>query len=311
MVEVSIIIPLYNSEDYLKETMDSVLKQTFADWECLIVDDGSTDNSKTIALDFCRHDSRFKYFSQENSGPSSARNYGIGLAKGNYLLFLDADDILLPGMIKTVLSVSMDADQNLIHYTGAWLGKDSNIYDTKPFLKSMNIGQNISFDDMYEQFGLTFSFIPACVLFPRKSLEGISWNEKLKHSEDWDLYLNISSRNYFFQFIPENLVIYRNSDNSLSKNFSKTFEANYLILEKWLKKNNYLIFSKRCALILKNSIMKYLLKKSDKIIIPCIKIKTIKLFFYYLLIYPYTLYYLIIEFIQVLQKRVLKKKFEV
>jgi glycosyltransferase involved in cell wall biosynthesis len=308
---VSIIIPLFNAEEYVSDAINSVIHQTYSNWECIIIDDGSTDNSKTIALNFCKLDNRFKYFFQENSGPSCARNNGLRLSKGEYLLFLDADDVLFPEMIDKVLNAFKHSAENIIHYTGALLGEESNIFKTQSFSKPLNIGRNISFSEMYDKFGLEFSFIPACILFNRKSLEGIKWNEKLKHSEDWELYLNILSKDFVFQFIPKNLVIYRNSNNSLSKDFNETFKANYSILFKWVKRNNYLIFSIRCALILKNSIMKYLLRKSKKIIIPIIKINSMKILFFYILIFPYTSYYLIIEFSQVLLKRVLKRSFEV
>lgn len=87
---ISIVIPLYNKRKYIGTTLQSVLDQTFTDYECLIIDDGSTDGSELIVKSF--KDSRLKYFRQENSGVSSARNAGIRLAKGNYVAFLDADD---------------------------------------------------------------------------------------------------------------------------------------------------------------------------------------------------------------------------
>lgn len=90
----SIIIPVYNAEKYLPNCLESIVKQSFADYEVLLVNDGSTDSSEQICSRYCELSPNFRYFCQENSGPSSARNAGILRACGEYLLFLDADDAL-------------------------------------------------------------------------------------------------------------------------------------------------------------------------------------------------------------------------
>lgn len=90
---VSIVIPVYNTEDYLEECLNSVLAQTYQNWECIIVDDGSTDNTKSIAERYAKMDARFIVFSQKNGGASKARNFGIDRAKGDYVAFLDSDDV--------------------------------------------------------------------------------------------------------------------------------------------------------------------------------------------------------------------------
>lgn len=89
---ISLIVPVYNAEEYLRECLDSVLAQTFTDWECILVDDGSTDASGAICAEYARRDSRFRPVRQDNAGISGARNTGIGLATGRYLVFLDNDD---------------------------------------------------------------------------------------------------------------------------------------------------------------------------------------------------------------------------
>ena len=91
MHKVSIIIPCYNQAEFLEETLGSVLKQTHTNWECLIVNDGSTDVTEKIAQQFISKDQRFKYFFKENGGLSSARNYGLDQSTGNYIQFLDSD----------------------------------------------------------------------------------------------------------------------------------------------------------------------------------------------------------------------------
>lgn len=102
MVKFSIVMPIYNSDKYLKECLDSVLNQTFEDFEVICIDDGSTDNSKAILEDYAKKDNRVKVYSQENQGVGAARNHGLNLAEGKYINFLDSDDYLSPNALKSV-----------------------------------------------------------------------------------------------------------------------------------------------------------------------------------------------------------------
>lgn len=92
----SIIVPVYNKERYITRCLDSVIKQTYTDFECILVDDGSTDDSNTICRGYFEASNRFLMIEKENGGLSDARNYGVKHAKGEYVLFLDADDMLHP-----------------------------------------------------------------------------------------------------------------------------------------------------------------------------------------------------------------------
>lgn len=94
MVEISVIIPVYNSEEYLRECLDSILNQTFKNIEIICINDGSTDHSLKFLKDYQKKDSRLKIFNQENNGAASARNVGIKQSKGKYIYFMDSDDIL-------------------------------------------------------------------------------------------------------------------------------------------------------------------------------------------------------------------------
>ena len=91
---VSIIIPCYNKAAFLAETLQSVFNQTYTNWECILVDDGSTDDTAVIAKNYCEKNTRFRYFLKKNEGVSTARNFGIEKSKGDFVVFLDADDIL-------------------------------------------------------------------------------------------------------------------------------------------------------------------------------------------------------------------------
>lgn len=108
MPEVSIIMPVFNIEDYLPRCLDSIIKQTFFDFELLVVDDGSTDNSYNIVKKYATKDSRIKLFHQENGGASSARNYGLTYAVGEYISFIDGDDFIAPNFIENLYRAIKD-----------------------------------------------------------------------------------------------------------------------------------------------------------------------------------------------------------
>ena len=100
---VSIIVPIYNAEKYLRECLDSIIAQTFTDWELILVDDGSTDSSGSIAESYARSNPKIKVIHVENGGLSWARNHGIDMARGDYLMFVDADDALYPDSIRLLM----------------------------------------------------------------------------------------------------------------------------------------------------------------------------------------------------------------
>lgn len=108
--KVSIITPLYNSENFIGETIKSVIAQTYIDWEMLIVDDCSTDNSRQIVEEFVRTDSRIKYFKTESASgsPADPRNIGIEMATGRYVAFLDSDDLWIPNKLEFQIPLFSD-----------------------------------------------------------------------------------------------------------------------------------------------------------------------------------------------------------
>lgn len=91
---ISVIVPVYNVENYLRMCLDSIRNQTYTNFECLLINDGSPDNSAEICREYAAKDSRFRYFEKENGGLSSARNYGIERAEGSFITFVDSDDWL-------------------------------------------------------------------------------------------------------------------------------------------------------------------------------------------------------------------------
>ena len=106
--KVSIIIPVYNTGNKLCRCLDSVLAQSYQDYECIVVDDGSTDDSSTIIDEYAIRDTRFKVVHKENGGVSSARNYGLNIASGEWLVFIDSDDSLMPDHIASLMDAATD-----------------------------------------------------------------------------------------------------------------------------------------------------------------------------------------------------------
>ena len=101
--KISIIVPVYNTEKYIRQCLDSILNQTYQNFECLLINDGSSDNSLSIAESFAQNDSRMKVFTKENGGPSSSRNYGLNKVSGEFITFVDADDYIDEYMIENMI----------------------------------------------------------------------------------------------------------------------------------------------------------------------------------------------------------------
>lgn len=112
---ISVIIPVYNTENYLRNCVESVQRQTYSDLQILLIDDGSTDTSPSICDTLAAEDSRIQVIHQTNRGVSAARNAGLELAKGDYFAFVDSDDLLEPDIYETLLGLAMEFDADIAH----------------------------------------------------------------------------------------------------------------------------------------------------------------------------------------------------
>jgi glycosyltransferase involved in cell wall biosynthesis len=132
--KVSIIVPCYNQAQYLQEALQSVLEQTYQNWECIIVNDGSPDDTESIAQEWVSKDSRFVYLCKENGGLSSARNEGIAIAKGEFILPLDADDKIAPKYIElAVASFQEDKSLKVVYCKAEKFGVEKGLWKLSPF----------------------------------------------------------------------------------------------------------------------------------------------------------------------------------
>ena len=105
---ISVIIPVFNVEQYLGYCLDSLIRQSYNDFEALLIDDGSTDDSRTICDDYCQKDNRFHVIHKKNEGIAAARNDGMELAKGEYLYFMDSDDYIHPQALEVLVRALTD-----------------------------------------------------------------------------------------------------------------------------------------------------------------------------------------------------------
>jgi glycosyltransferase involved in cell wall biosynthesis len=140
--KVSVIVPCYNQAQFLDEALNSALDQSYVDWECIIIDDGSPDNTKEVALRWCNEDKRFIYLKKDNAGLSAARNTGIEIAKGVFILPLDADDKIAKKYIEhAVQSFIEDTSLKVVYCKAEKFGDEDGLWDLPQF-SLFNLSRN-------------------------------------------------------------------------------------------------------------------------------------------------------------------------
>ncbi len=211
--KVSVIIPTYNRSHFLSRAIKSVLNQTFQDFELIIVDDGSTDNTKEVIENFQEKDKRIKYIWQKNSGgPAKTRNKGIEKSEGEYIAFLDDDDECLPKKLEKQILLFKESKVPNLGFVGGLdiiVGKKP-IKDITPFYKSGNILKDLCFHCIIRT--------PGTVLVKRSVLQKVGFfDEKFKAADDYDMWIRIS-QHYSFDYVKENILKYHVHTNNLSQN---------------------------------------------------------------------------------------------
>ncbi|UBF27327.1 glycosyltransferase family 2 protein [Kovacikia minuta CCNUW1] len=223
MPKVTVVIPAYNSIKYLPQTLESVLRQTFTDFEVLIVNDGSSDQIEQWAAQLV--DPRVRLISQENQGVSAARNAGIAQAKGEYVAFLDADDLWEPTKLaKQVQCLDSNPEVGLVH---TWMFfADEQGKSTGRVLCSDAEGW------VWERLAEKNLVACSSVMVRRFCFEWVgTFDPNLKINEDWDLWIRIASR-CRFAVIKEALVYYRQLPTSISKNYRVMEAAFHTVIER-------------------------------------------------------------------------------
>lgn len=231
---VSVIIPAYNVSNYLLAALESVKNQTFEDFEAVIVDDGSTDNTYDIAADFCALNSRFKVVRKSNGGLSSARNYGIENSDSDYIALLDSDDIYHPKKIETHVKTLTDNPSVGVVYSASKAVRDDG--RLTPMTMS---GKPIYRDPLYALMCKNFVGHGSNAVFRRCISEEVGeFDETLRSSEDVDFWLRVAAtRRWSFHRVPEILCYYRVRPTSLSFNTDRMRESRERVLGKAYEKS--------------------------------------------------------------------------
>ncbi len=219
---ISILIPLYNAEKYISETIESALAQTYDNIEILIFDDGSTDNSLSIALEYEKKYLNIKVFTHKNSGAQITRNKLFELSSGEYIQYLDADDLLHKDKIKNQMDILKYEDNRVVSF-GQWSTFFNNDLDGVRF-KKLSVYRN--FDDpiqfLIEMWANLEAISPHAWLIPRILIEESDrWNLNLIKNQDGEFFARIVSKSDKVIFLENSKVYYRiDSENSISKNIS-------------------------------------------------------------------------------------------
>ena len=242
---ISVIIPVYNAENYLEQCLNSIKNQTYKNFEVIIVNDGSKDNTEVICKRFLEDDSRFRYFSKENGGVSSARNFGLDNANGHYITFIDGDDWVehnhLEILIKSITENNSDIaicsykefDNNIdTYYTIVYTKQEKNLLN----FEKMNRDDFLIIFPKLMSINVCFNNAVA-KLFRKELVTNLRFDTSIKYGEDLDfyfsLYLNVESISY----VDELTYVYRIHGDSTTSNFNQEYaEQELSIFKKMFKK---------------------------------------------------------------------------
>lgn len=214
---ISIIVPVYNTELYLNCCIDSILSQTFTDWELLLINDGSTDKSGDICDDYAQKDSRIRVFHKYNEGPSSTRNYGINRALGEYIIFLDSDDYWINKDILSLL-IEKAESENLDVVRGEFVNVDvkgKQLYT--PDLPEGNLKLKNQILSSYEmmKYVMNGRFFSWLFLLRKSAIGSLRFDENLKYQEDMAFFVKFFSKNCRCGYLPIQFYAYRQRESSL------------------------------------------------------------------------------------------------
>ncbi len=248
--KVSVIIPSYNYGQYLDPTLNSVLEQTTSDWECLVVDDGSTDHTAAIVAEWSRRDPRFRYLHQNNQGQATARNLGLQHARGEYIQFFDSDDLLQPDKLR-IQSAWLDAhpETDIVYGRVRYFetGKETQLFidrwgermtEWMPMLSGKG-------EPMIRAFADKNILEMGCALFRREAVDlAGGFDKSMTGIEDYDFCFRAAAKGLSFTFLDADstAVLMRHHPNSYSKNRIKVYRVELELRRKMdevLTKNGY------------------------------------------------------------------------
>ena len=244
MVEISVIMPAYNEEDHLDESLNSIINQSFKDLEIICVNDGSTDNTLDRLNEFASKDARIKVYSQENQGPGGASNTGLSKATGKYIYFMDADDILELNALEEFYSIMQENGLDFLLFRAIVYDEDTGEYYSDPYYSMDELrkelgGEIFDWRDIGESI-FKICVTPWCKFYNHEFIKktGAKFPLKLVYHDNiffWEILFN-SNKIYFYD-----KVLYTRRIHSSSCTFSfderniHSIETNNLIIQTFIK----------------------------------------------------------------------------
>jgi len=213
MAKLSIIVPVYNVEPYLRKCLESIKAQTFTDFEAILIDDGSTDQSGTICDEYASDDIRFIVIHQNNSGASAARNKGLDIAKGEYIAFIDSDDWIESEMFEKMIYQAENSKADIV-------GCDFRQHDGNDYRKHISNKQDFTKQDLLKDvFGTPSTMLGVCwnKIFARRCIAGLGFLEDFKNYEDTIFLCNSYLRCNKAVFLGEKYYVVNVRENSASR----------------------------------------------------------------------------------------------
>jgi len=219
---VSIIIPCFNQSAYLGRALQSVQQQTLQDWEAIVVDDGSTDESPAIAKTFAASDTRIRLLTKENGGSGSARNMGLDNARGEYIQFLDADDTIAPDKLERQTQAMRQ--QNVeISYT------DFSVFDDKQSYPVCH--RTINYRKALTRWGIGASIPIHAFLYKRSLVESIRFDHTIRQREDWYWALQVLRQADRCIHVPVCGAFYYQNEKGKTGSVIKMQRGNFIFIE--------------------------------------------------------------------------------
>ena len=237
MVKISVIVPVYNCEDYIEESIKSILNQSFKDIEVICVDDGSTDDSLNILKELSMQDTRLKVFTQENQGSSVARNNALEKSSGDYIYFFDADDYIVEDGLEKAYNNAVNNDSDIVifyfdYYIENAFSRHSNIDLDKKFPEADYNNFTFNFKD-YKQYAFKGASAHWFKLYKKDFLdkhENIKFPVNLRHN-DVPFHIMTVLKASKISFLPEFLYHYRvDNPNSISNTRLKSYKDIFCII---------------------------------------------------------------------------------
>lgn len=224
MPKISIIVPVYKVENYLSQCVDSILNQTFADWECILVDDGSPDGSGVICDEYAQKDARIHVIHKENRGVSAARNTGLSAAQGEYIYFIDSDDYVEREALELLLSKAKQSEADIMVHgiVNDYIYKHSSTAVKYVSLPDKDYSTIL---EMSDRWGLLKG--PVNKLFKNSIIKNKSlrFDESISYGEDTKFTFEYLVHCHSIAFVPRHLYHYcfRNKDSLTSKDYPFDF----------------------------------------------------------------------------------------